>query len=98
VPVSIKGVGKGTGLGLAAVFGIVSEHQGHITCVSEPGRGKEICMYLVRAERVPVGNGFGVDVSASGVLPRGTETILLVDDEDDVREVGASPLTDWVMK
>ncbi|MBN2232283.1 MAG: transporter substrate-binding domain-containing protein [Deltaproteobacteria bacterium] len=84
-----KEVGKGTGLGLAAVFGIVGEHRAHIVCDSEPGRGTEITIYLPTAGQVPAaGGGAGVEATVTGVMPRGTETILLVDDEDDVREVG----------
>jgi CheY-like chemotaxis protein len=77
-----KGPGKGTGLGLATVYGIVKQSGGFISVYSEPGRGTAFKMYFpVADERISMGKSF------SGVKPmtRGTETILLVEDEDAVR-------------
>ncbi|HTY25328.1 MAG TPA: ATP-binding protein, partial [Desulfomonilaceae bacterium] len=85
-----KGVGKGTGLGLAMVYGIVRQHGGHVTCHSKPNEGATFKIYLPaieedRTERKAEGEQ---------TLPRGgTETILLVDDEDFVRDLGAKFLT-----
>jgi CheY-like chemotaxis protein len=84
-----KGAGKGTGLGLAMVYGIVKGHGGHITCYSEPGIGTTFKIYLPVLE-MEVEN----DLASSGEMPAfGTETLLLVDDEDLIRDLGKTILT-----
>ena len=75
-----KEPGKGTGLGLAAVFGIVSQCDGHIECVSEVGRGTSFRIYLPATPETPV-----AQTPTKISLPKGTETILLVEDEVSVR-------------
>ena len=79
-----KEPGKGTGLGLAMVYGIVKQHQGYIAVDSQPGRGAAFTIYLPRAEeRLEVRPRPG----GSDPTPTGSETILLVEDEDAVREL-----------
>jgi signal transduction histidine kinase len=80
--------GKGTGLGLSTVFGIVRQSGGHIGLHSELGRGTRFTIYLPRVED-------SVETISSippAVEARGTETILLVEDEEQVRNVTAGIL------
>ncbi|PYM72780.1 MAG: hypothetical protein DME10_11755 [Candidatus Rokuibacteriota bacterium] len=84
-----KEVGKGTGLGLSTVYGIVKQHSGHISVESVVGAGSTLSIYLPRVEMA----------SEAPSLPRpslhavrGTERVLLVEDEDDVRAVARESL------
>jgi two-component system cell cycle sensor histidine kinase/response regulator CckA len=85
-----KEPGKGTGLGLATVHGIVKESGGEIACESEPGRGTIFTISLprVRAAVAPV-----ADQWVYGNLPGGTETVLLVEDDGESREIAREILT-----
>jgi len=77
-----KGQGKGTGLGLATVYGIVKQSDGHIAVESKPGQGTAFHLYLPRVNG-PVEAG---EADTTGItLPYGTETVLLVEDEPAVR-------------
>jgi two-component system cell cycle sensor histidine kinase/response regulator CckA len=85
-----KPPGKGTGLGLAMVHGIVINHGGHISCYSEPGHGAcfEIHIPTLEIER---------EITEAATQPRvhlpgGQEAVLLVDDETDNLEIGRSIL------
>lgn len=79
-----KDVGDGTGLGLATLYGIVDQHGGHVEVESTPGEGSTFRIYFP----VVAQEAEGVSAkSALGLAPRGTETILLVEDEDAVRAV-----------
>jgi PAS domain S-box-containing protein len=82
-----KPVGKGTGLGLATVFGIVQQSGGHVAVYSEPGEGSTFKVYLPRTDRSVEARA----EEASGV-ERGSETILLVEDEEQVRTVACTIL------
>ncbi len=74
--------GKGTGLGLSTVFGIVQQSGGHIDVRSEPGRGTSFRICLPRTNEAPTPI---VAARNQGERPTGTETVLLVEDEDQVR-------------
>jgi two-component system, cell cycle sensor histidine kinase and response regulator CckA len=84
-----KDIGKGTGLGLATVYGIVRQSEGSIDVHSELGRGSifEICLPEAAAARQPE-----AIASAIESLPTGSETILVVEDEDAVRKLAVSVL------
>ena len=79
-----KPQGKGTGLGLSTVYGVVKQSGGFIWVYSEVGRGTSFKIYLPRVDQPIERVGAGRVASEA---PRGTETILLAEDEQDVREV-----------
>jgi CheY-like chemotaxis protein len=80
-----KPVGRGTGLGLATIFGIVSQHEGWIDVLSKPGKGSGFRVYLPLVDAVPQ---IPSDAAASVRVPGGDETILLIDDEETIRDLG----------
>jgi len=85
-----KGPDKGTGLGLAMVYGIVKQHNGFIHLYSEPGKGTTFKIYFPPVEGAPD----GVESSEPARIEGGTETILLAEDDESVRLLVESSLTE----
>jgi CheY-like chemotaxis protein len=85
-----KEPGKGTGLGLASVYGIVKQHRGWVDVESEPDHGATFRIYFPAAERVVAP---APPTPLAAPLHGGSETILLVEDEQAVRQMVASALT-----
>ncbi len=83
-----KEVGQGTGLGLATVYGIIKQHDGMIDVTSQVGHGTVFHIYLPRVERAPEAE----TTVEEQTCPGGTETILIVEDEDLVRAVAVRVL------
>ena len=81
---------QGTGLGLAVVYGIVVAHQGVIDVDSTPGSGSTFSVYLPLTES-PV--AAPVVLATNDVFPSGTESLLIVDDEESLRTLLSSALT-----
>jgi signal transduction histidine kinase/ActR/RegA family two-component response regulator len=78
-----KGVGKGTGLGLATCYGIICQSGGDIRVYSEPNSGTTFKIYLPRTDAAPE----AAVILEPEVLPKGSESILVVEDERAVREL-----------
>ena len=87
-----KEVGKGTGLGLAMVYGTVKQHNGFITVYSEPGKGTTFRIYMplfmLKAKEEP-------EAAQLSLLVGGTETILVAEDEPVLRKLNAEILTEY---
>ncbi len=77
-----KEMGRGTGLGLAVVHGIINGHEGMINVQSEPGKGTTFNIYLPASEQEVV-----KEYAVSEKVLKGTETVLVVDDEQTVLAV-----------
>ncbi len=84
-----KKVGEGTGLGLSVVHGIVKQHDGHITVMSEPGKGSTFTVYFPQ-----ITGGPEADALRDGEIPTGCERILFVDDEEALVEIGEDILAE----
>jgi PAS domain S-box-containing protein len=78
-----KEMGRGTGLGLASVYGIIKSHGGYINVYSELDQGTTFTIYLPASGKEAV-----EDDSVSTAIVKGTGTILLIDDEKMILEVG----------
>ncbi|WGM40248.1 CHASE3 domain-containing protein [Caulobacter sp. NIBR1757] len=87
---STKGEGRGTGLGLSMVYGFVKQSGGHIKIYSEPGQGTTVKLYLPRTRKAAVER---TATQATAPAGRG-QTILVVEDEQAVREAAVAMLTD----
>ncbi|MCA1408361.1 PAS domain S-box protein [Ensifer sp. IC3342] len=90
-----KDAGAGTGLGLSMVYGFVKQSGGHIHLYSEPDQGTSVRLFLpaAQAESQPIQAGAGED-AAPEPIPKGHETILVVEDDARVRRVVVSRLRD----
>jgi two-component system cell cycle sensor histidine kinase/response regulator CckA len=77
-----KGPGKGTGLGLSTVYGIAKQNAGYVMVSSEVGKGTTFRLYLPRRNEAAE---FTLPLQALESVPRGTETVLVVEDEDPLR-------------
>lgn len=89
---STKDVGKGTGLGLSIVYGIIKQHNGFINIYSEPGIGTTFRIYLPLLQEKSLEERAQ---SPSPPIPRGTETILLAEDDTMIRNLTKGFLTDF---
>ena len=84
-----KDVGKGTGLGLATVYGIVKQHKGWVEVQSAVGSGTTFLVYLPASEEAAE---MADDAENSRAIPGGSETVLVVEDEDSLRAVTMAAL------
>jgi two-component system, cell cycle sensor histidine kinase and response regulator CckA len=77
-----KPLGKGTGLGLSTVYGIVTQNNGYVWVYSEPGKGASFKIFFPRTDRAIAGQ-----ITTPSAIIGGSETILLVEDDDCMREL-----------
>jgi signal transduction histidine kinase len=87
-----KPEGKGTGVGLSMVYGFVKQSAGHVKIYSEPGHGTTVRIYLPKATSTQISHA--EEIESFTELPRGSATLLVVEDESAVREIACSALRD----
>ncbi len=87
---STKGEGKGSGLGLSMVYGFVKQSGGHVKIYSEPGEGTTVKIYLPRS----LSSEYAEVQVATGPVVGGTESILVVEDDEEVRNTVVEMLSD----
>jgi PAS domain S-box-containing protein len=92
---STKEVGKGSGMGLAMVHGIVHQHGGHVLVESEPGRGARFRILLPPAEAPARGTGGGARPAARAARSRLSGRVLVAEDEASIRELLEDLLGGW---
>ena len=85
-----KEIGDGSGLGLSMVYGFAKQSKGHVAIDSEVGRGTSVRLYLPRSEESVE---YIAPLDTPKVLPKGTERILVVEDNDDVRRLTVTILS-----
>jgi two-component system cell cycle sensor histidine kinase/response regulator CckA len=93
-----KDEGRGSGLGLATVYAVVEEHEGHVEVSSEPGHGATFHIYLpARTERPAMSLATGPDLSLVTPLDglKGNETVLLLEDEAPLRKLATHALQSY---
>lgn len=86
-----KEVGQGSGLGLSMVYGFAKQSEGHVSVYSEPGRGTTVKLYV---PSTPRGGAQACAETPKTAFERGTERILIVEDDESVREIPAQILRD----
>lgn len=84
-----KDVGEGSGLGLSMVYGFVKQSNGHVTIYSEVGHGTTVHLYLPRSPKSLTGEESPDEIPG---IRRGSERILIVEDDEDIRDVAVSIL------
>jgi PAS domain S-box-containing protein len=85
-----KGIGKGTGLGLSMVYGFVQQSGGHVAIESTPGMGTTVAIYLPKANQE---NASKAEPTVAQTITRGSERILVVEDNEDILEATSALLT-----
>src|SRR5215471_18833202 len=84
-----KAPGQGTGLGLSMVYGAVEQNNGHITVYSQPGKGTTFKIYFPRVDQAPE----PIPSYTGQAFRKGSETILLVEDDESLRALTTALLT-----
>ena len=89
-----KEIGKGTGLGLSQVYGFIKQSGGHITVETRPGGGTSFRLYLPRCDETGEPAVAPSDLPHPGQAPTGHETVLIVEDNAEVRELAVETISD----